>query len=247
MTPSQRLREFSQEPFTTSRRKLFCRACRQDLSLKLSVITNHTKSVKHSQGKEHLKLLSEAHERDIPEALKKYNTATHPEGETLPVDQQVYRIRVLASFLRAGMPLNTLRHFMWKEEQQLIKSEIQGRELSVVFDGATRLDEAVVILVRYVTEHMEIQQRLLRVQMVAKCMTGTELARELISVLSVNYSVPPNTLLAAMRDRASVDNVALRTLKVVYPFVEDVGCFSHTINLAGEHFKVPTLSEFVSS
>ena len=66
-------------------------------------------------------------------------------------------------------------------------------------------------------------------------------------MLSVNYSVSPNTLLAAMRDRVSVNNVALRTLKVVYPYVVDVGCFSHTINLAGEHFKVPTLSEFVSS
>ena len=86
--------------------------------------------------------------------------------------------------------------FMWKEEQQLIKTEIQGRELSVVFDGTTRLGEAVVILVRYVTEHMEIQQRLLRVQMVVKSMTGDELARELISVLSINYSVSPNTLLA---------------------------------------------------
>lgn len=116
-----------------------------------------------------------------------------------------------------------------------------------MFDGTTRLGEAVVILVRYVTEGMKIQQRLLRVQMIAKSMTGEELARELITVLSINYSVSPTSLLAAMRDRASVNNVALRTLKVVYPLVVDVGCFLHTINLAGEHFKIPTLSEFVSS
>ena len=222
MTPSQRFREFSQEPFTTLRGKLFCRVCHEDLSLNLIVITNHIKSVKHSQGKEHLKV-NEARERDIAEVLKKLNTATHPECETLSMDQQVYRIRVLASFLRAGVPLNRLRHFRdvlqenafhltdqshmvnlipfrWKEEQELIKSEIQGRVLSVVFDWTTHLGEAVVILVRYVTEHMEIQQQLLRVQMVAKSMTGDEVARELISVLSVKYSVPPNTLLAATRD-----------------------------------------------
>ena len=72
--------------------------------------------------------------------------------------------------------------------------------------------------------------------MIAKSMTGEELARELITVLSINYSVSPTSLLAAMRDRASVNNVALRTLKVVYSLVVDVGCFSHTINLAGEHF-----------
>ena len=78
-------------------------------------------------------------------------------------------------------------------------------------------------------------------------MTGEKLARELISVLSINYSVSPNTHLAAMRDRVSVNNVAFRTFKFVYPLVVDVGCFSHTINLSGEHFKLPSLSEFVSS
>ena len=75
--------------------------------------------------------------------------------------------------------------------------------------------------------------------MIAKSMTGEKLARELVSVLSINYSVSPNSLLAAMRDRASVNNVAVRTFKVVYPLVVDVGCFSHTINLSGEHFKLP--------
>ena len=38
-------------------------------------------------------------------------------------------------------------------------------------------------------------------------------------------------LLAAMRDRASVNDVAIRTLKVVYPALLDVGCFSHTLDL----------------
>ena len=50
-----------------------------------------------------------------------------------------------------------------------------------------------------------------------------------------------------MRDRASVNNVAIWVLQVVYPSLIDVGCFSHTINLAGEHFNVPTLSEFTTS
>ena len=44
---------------------------------------------------------------------------------------------------------------------------------------------------------------------------GEEVARELISVLSVTYGVRSSNLLASMRDRASVNNVAMRTLKVV--------------------------------
>lgn len=38
--------------------------------------------------------------------------------------------------------------------------------------------------------------------MLAKSLTGEELARELISVLSVTYSITSNSLLAAMRDGA---------------------------------------------
>ena len=47
-----------------------------------------------------------------------------------------------------------------------------------------------------------------------------------------------------MHDRAATNNVALRTLKVVYPTVVDVGCISHTLNLVGEKFSTPHLNEF---
>lgn len=79
-------------------------------------------------------------------------------------------------------------------------------------------------------------------------MSGEEVVRELISTLSVPYSIPSKGLLAAtcMRDRASVNGVAIRTLQIVYPMAVDVGC-SHTLNLVGERFKVPLLSEFISS
>ena len=42
-----------------------------------------------------------------------------------------------------------------------------------------------------------------------------------------------------MRDRASVNSVAMATLKLLYPSLLDVGCFSHTLDRVGEHFKVP--------
>ena len=47
-----------------------------------------------------------------------------------------------------------------------------------------------------------------------------------------------------MRDRASTNEVAMRTVMVLYPRLLDVGCFSHTLNLVGEHFHTTTLSEF---
>ena len=48
-----------------------------------------------------------------------------------------------------------------------------------------------------------------------------------------------------MRDRASVNNVAIRTLSIVFPKVLYIGCFLHTLDHVGEHMKIPVLEEFL--
>lgn len=75
-------------------------------------------------------------------------------------------------------------------------------------------------------------------------MSGDEVPREIITTLSVIYSINPTSVLATMRDRAAVNNVALCTLSVVYPMLLDVGCFSHTLDLVGSKFCTPNLMEF---
>ena len=69
---------------------------------------------------------------------------------------------------------------------------------------------------------------------------------EIISTLSINYHISPTSVLASMRDRTSTNNVALRTLKVLYPNIVDIGCLSHTIDHVGEKFDTAVLSEFIS-
>lgn len=124
---------------------------------------------------------------------------------------------------------------------------INGKVLSVIFDGISRLGEALAIMLQFVTDDWKITQNLIRVQMLSKSLCGEELARELISVLSVTYSIPSNNILGVMRDRASVNNVAMQTLKIVYPLLLDIGCYSHTIDHVGDNFKTPILSEFISA
>ena len=46
-----------------------------------------------------------------------------------------------------------------------------------------------------------------------------------------------------MRDRASVNNVALRAIKVIFPNILDIGCFSHTFDHVGAKFNTPTLTK----
>ena len=125
--------------------------------------------------------------------------------------QQVYRIKVVTAFLRAGTPLNKLicfrnileenalqltdrshmanLHPFILKEQDRIKQEIVGRVVSVVFDGTTRLGDAKVILIRYVADDWSLVQRMIQVCLLAKSMSGNEIARELISTLSTNYSI----------------------------------------------------------
>jgi hypothetical protein len=83
--------------------------------------------------------------------------------------------------------------------------------------------------------------------MLSKSLTGEEIASELINVISVTYGVHSKYVLGAMRDRASTNNVAMQTLKVVYPSLIDIGCFSHTIDHVGSKFITPLLSEFMTS
>jgi hypothetical protein len=117
--------------------------------------------------------------------------------------------------------------------------------VAVIFDGTSRLGEALVVVLRFMDlDSWSPQQRLVRMQLLAKSMCGDEIARELISIPSTELGIPGAKLLASMRDRASTNNVAMRTMKVVYPHLLDIGCYSHTIDHVGEKFVTPNLDEF---
>ena len=91
--------------------------------------------------------------------------------------------------------------FILKEEEEAsLKQELQERPVGVIFDGTTRLGEAMAIILRFVSESWTLEQRLVRIQLLSKSMTGEEIARELIHVLSATYTIGPDQLIAAMRD-----------------------------------------------
>ena len=137
--------------------------------------------------------------------------------------------------------------FVLSQEQESIKKEISNKYLSVIFDGTTRLGEAMAIVMRYIDDEWSIQQRLICLKLLQKSMTGEEIAQVVMDTLSREYGIFPNRLLACMRDRAAVNNVAVRFMKVLYNNLLDVGCFSHTLDLVGDKICVPTLSDFMLS
>ena len=84
--------------------------CREELPLIKSSIEYHIKSGKHDDGKKKLQK-RKANDLDIAQSLMKYNKEVHGQGETLPEQQQVFRVKVVKSFLQAVVPLCKVDHF----------------------------------------------------------------------------------------------------------------------------------------
>ena len=64
--------------------------------------------------------------------------------------------------------------FILKEEEDCLKQELQGKQVGVIFDGTTRLGEALAIILHFVSESWTLE-RLVRIQLLSKCMTGEEI------------------------------------------------------------------------
>ena len=199
--------------------------------------------------------------------LERYDNDVHPVGECLVESVRVYRLKVLCCCMKAGVPLhkvdcfrdileeNSLRlssrsdfaemfPIVRREEEAKLCEELDGKDISIVFDGITHVCEAMLIVVRFVDQDWCIQQRVVRMMLLAKSLTGEEVARQLIMTLSTELGILDGRLVAAMRDRAAVNGVAIRTLNVIYPSLIDVGCFSHTLDNVGDKFNTPTLDRF---
>ena len=266
VTPAQRCLEFRDEPFTVSAGKLFCNSCREELSLKRSIIKNHVSSSKRKSSKV-TRANKQINDRTIVESLKLYEADVHPRGEKLPEAQRLYRVKVVTALLKAGIPLSKIEPlreileehayrlsdvrgmfdlipFVHSQVQQEIKAELSEKYVSVIFNGTTRLGEAFAVVLRFVSDK-QIKQRLIKFQILNKSLTGEEIAREVISILQVSYGICAKKLLACMHDRASVNGAAMRTIKIIFSHVVDVGCYSHTIDLIGEKFDTPLLDEFI--
>ena len=181
---------------------------------------------------------------------------------------RLYRYELVETLLKAGIPLfkvDSLRPFLEKychrltsrnhlaefismirqKEIDFVKSEIAANSaFSVIFDGNTRLGEALAIIVRFIDKDWNIQQRLLKLEILAKSMNAEELAQRLIQCLAVECVMQPNHLLAAMRDGASVNEAGLHQVMFFFPNILSVICYSHIIDIVGKHFEFSVLDTF---
>ena len=94
-----------------------------------------------------------------------------------------------AYILGGRQSLAELIQFVLENEKQFMKNEISGKALSVIFDGTTRLGEAMCFIFCYIDDNWKIQQHLVHFLLVAHGMTGEEFARELLTVLSIELGI----------------------------------------------------------
>ena len=64
-----------------------------------------------------------------------------------------------------------------------------------LFDGTSRLGEVLAVVFRYIGDDWQICQRLVRLEFLAKSLTGEEVAQELINILSVQCEIESKYLL----------------------------------------------------
>ena len=84
-----------------------------------------------------------------------------------------------------------------------------------------------MILVRFVDEKWNIQQRVVKLMLLAKSLTGEEVARQLIISRTTELGIESDLLIAAVHDRASMNNVAIRTLSILSKSIRYRVFFTH--------------------
>ena len=78
------------------------------------------------------------------------------------------------------------------KEKDTVKAEIvTNDDFAVIFDGSIRLGEALAIVVRFI-DQWSVQQRLVKLENLARSLNAEQLAQRLIQCLAVEYGIKPN-------------------------------------------------------
>ena len=194
--------EFPGEYLSVSAGKLYCTACNLTISIKHSIVKAHVNSQRHVQGKERAKL----HQQAITISWKKFSSESTSDlagsglSQAVSEDVVVRRANVVEAFLKAGIPLSKVDYlrpllesgygrltysthmaqlipFLHCKEEDELKKEMSGAPyVAVIFDGTSRLGEALVVVLRYVDADFKIHQRFVRFHVLTKSLGGLELS-----------------------------------------------------------------------
>lgn len=228
----------------------------------------------HVRSDSHLKKLQKWIERNDEDNMimniitNHFTTESEAVGKRLPKETQAYRWRVVETFLYAGIPIAkvdlcrtllerqgtslsdhsnlkaTFIPLISEREIKRLKEEITGRACSLIFDGTTRLGEAVNFILRWTSVDFTIEQRLVRFVTAAKHLNGDGLYRLFMTEVVPQLSFKPQCLVAVARDSCATNAVAVRHILLLAEDAADMMCMPHTLHNMGKHFHLPIVDEF---
>lgn len=184
-------------------------------------------------------------------------------------DELVFRYRTTETFLASGTPLSVcdifrpllqragfaltssshLQAFIPKielEQIELMKSELAGQYITISFDGTARLGEAINVTARWCTSHFTLVTRLLDFTTLQKHCDAVGLCSHITDLIGCGRGIPSLNVVGFSRDSVSMNGAACRRLRINYSAAVDLLCICHTLCHVGEHFKLPTLDEFMT-
>lgn len=117
--------------------------------------------------------------------------------------------------------------------------------VAAYFDGTTRVCECLAVLLRFALRGF-LQQRVIALRFLKYSTNANDLSRVVVNSISTRLRVPNNRVVAFGHDRAAVNGCAYRQISFLYPIAEDLGCWSHTIDNAGDAMKIPAVKAFLT-
>jgi hypothetical protein len=266
----ERLKEFPEQSLCEDNGKLFCRACKVEVSNTAHLIKQHLQTKMHSAK---LQNFTKRNQEDTEQKdlISDYCLKNPAEAlSTVPADVQLFRFRAVEAFMGSGVELakldslrqllergsgkslggaSHLRSYIPKvrdAELQRIKEELCNQHLGFMFDGTFRRGDAVNVVVRFCSEDFHIVYRLVLFITAAKHLDGANSARLLTQLLLSTLQVDIFRVIAFMRDAVSANGVAVRSLLGTFSCSTDILCVPHTLNHVGDHFDLPVLEEFLT-
>jgi hypothetical protein len=122
--------------------------------------------------------------------------------------------------------------------------ELKGRNVCVIYDGATKVALIEAIVLRFVDPDFRIQQRLVKLGMLAKSPDAQQLARFINSTLA-SYGISPERIRVSISDSAAINGAAMDQLAGLWEWHLRIGCFSHCLSNAGQKLVTPELDAFM--
>lgn len=271
VTPSDRVRAFPNDCLEVAKGRLFCRACKHELSVRWSNFNVHINSNKHKRAAGAYQTRAEETDR-LTAFMNDYYLQNPGEvGSGTAPATILFRWTVVESFLNSGTSLEKveelrplfelaghpltdhshLKMFIPKilvKEVDLVRAEIADQYLTISFDGTTRLGEAVNLCARFIPADFScVANRCLNLSTTATHMDGLGLYRHLCNLLLTKLQMSLTNIVGISRDSCATNGVACRKLLDLVPHAVDFLCTSHTLQHTGEHLDLPTVEAFMTA